>query len=420
MFLDKFSRKKKIMAGACLGIVIVLAGFILYGGMRARGLVKEYIAAEFLAGDFDFGEVSGVFGGDVVIKDILWKDPDGNPVVKIPRVKAYIHLRDIIFADFGINSLRRVTLTNPEVYLKYDEINGLNIFQLLKISADNTGGGEKKPEQTAAEAKPTVKKYKVTLEIEDGFTLINNQKMDINGEIVFSDEKEDMDLKISSAKITIDALLPGLGITDELSFAINAQGSLDNPAAQGKITMPALKTDQLALTNLAGSFNFDGGNIRVYDVSANVYGGSVKGGGNIRWVNKSFEFDATGAGINSKGLSDSIDAPVYFSAHISGTSDFNALVASGPFTVGEGTAQGIPFTSITGNFYKRGGNTTFSNLNVSTVLGNLKIKSVYIDENDKVSVNFSNILDDANEALKQQADKGVKKALDSVKKVFRF
>ncbi|MDR2006719.1 MAG: hypothetical protein LBP78_05690 [Acidaminococcales bacterium] len=425
MLNNRFSRKQKITAVAVLGIIIVIfTGFVLYGGMKARGLIKEYIASEFLVGEFDFGEVSGVFSGDVVIRDILWKDPEGNPVVKIPRTKAYVRLRDILFGNFGINSLRRVELSEPEVYLKYDEKDGLNIFRLLKTSAPNAAGGEKKPGDSEKGQKQNAAQYKATLEIDNGFTLINKQRININGEIVFSDEKENINLKINSDKIKIDALLPGLGISDELLFTIDAKGSLENPEAQGKISMPKLNTDQLALTNLKGSFAFSNGNIKVSDASANVYGGSVKGGGNIKWADRSFEFDAVGSGINSRELSDSLDAPVSFSAHISGTSDFNSLVAAGPFVVGEGKAKGIPFTSITGNFYKRGGNMTFSNVKVSTVAGNLKIKRVFVNENDKISVDFSNILEDANEALKKQTDaaakKGINKTLDSIKKSLKF
>ncbi|MDR3349810.1 MAG: AsmA-like C-terminal region-containing protein [Acidaminococcales bacterium] len=422
---NRFPRQRKIIAGTILGtIIVVFTSFVLYGGMKARGLVKEYIASEFLAGEFDFGEVSGVFSGDVVIRDILWKDPEGNPVVKIPRAKAYVRLRDILFGNFGANSLRRVELSEPEIYLKYDEKDGLNIFRLLKTSTPAPASGEKKSSPSENGQKQKAAKYQTTLEIDNGFTLINNQRININGEIVFSDEKEDLNLKIDSNKIKIDALLPGLGIYDELLFTIDAKGTLDKPQAEGEISMPKLNAAQLALTNLKGHFAFSDGNIKVSDASANVYGGSVKGGGNIRWADRSFEFDAAGSGINSGELSDSLDAPVSFNAHISGTSDFNSLVASGPFAVGAGQAKGVPFTSITGNFYKRGGNMTFSNLNVSTAVGNLKIKRVFVNENNKISVDFSNLLDDANAALKKQADaatrKGINKTLDSIKKGLKF
>ncbi len=545
------------MIGAVLAGVLVLALIgINWAGGKAANFVKEKAAQQtFLKGKLSIGDVGASFSGAVWAKDIVWNDPSGKLVAKIPRINISVRMSDILSASLGAQSIETIILEQPELHLAYDEKTGLNVMNLVNIdekAKDKKEEAKKPPafrgvieiekgfleivsgknvlKYEGLDSKISYKEYpkvtgtmqakqnkadfagklellydaaagdKLKLEVEgrsialkdffqmipvksnlklsegsipvlkakaeligqkplqmqaegnfegikadtDGISIagvkgnfkgsqdevelsgltgtLNGQAVKVDGKVNISKDPYVLNLNVSSDSFSPEALSPGLGIKDPLSFKANIAGTPDNPLAKGNFNMPKLRTDQMEIVDASGDFNYAGGVVHLTNARAGVYGGIVTAVGTVKMADKSFVFDLHGSGINSTAMTETkIHGPLSFNAHATGVGDPNAAAANGSFNIGKGDFAGIPFNLMKGNFSKLGSNMSFSNIEVHTLAGVAKTNAtigadgkVRFDMIDVSDLSKKNVLENAAEGIEKER----KKVIDGIKKIF--
>lgn len=551
----QLNRTHKIIALVIVLLLLGCVGFVNWAGGRAAEYVKEKTSEQnFVQGDLRIADVGASFSGGVWITDITWHDPEGNLILKVPRVDIAVSFSDIFSGDLGGNSVKSIVLENPELHLVYDEKKGLNIVDLINEKEDKEDDKEKekrevtfrgdlemknalldivsgknklafenfdtkisykdfpkvagtfKAKQNKAdfsgtlelaeedlvlhvdgsaialkdffsmvpvESNLTVEEGNITkltvdakllkdkpiqLQVEGDFEGIkaqtdgilfdsvkgnfngnqndlnfnnitgnfNEQAVSFNGKIDIKDELPKLDLKIASESFKINALSPGFGMDESLSFNAHITGTSENPKAQGDFSLPSLRTDQLELVNISGNFRYAGGSVNL-DGSAGVYGGGVNANGVINLADKSFVFDINGSGLNSTSLTETkLHGPLSFNAHATGVGDPNAAAANGSFVIGKGDFNGIPFNSLTGDFSKVGSSMNFSNIIVNTLAGSIRTTAVIgtdgkvrFEQIDVNALSKEEIVDKAKSDLADKINEKTDSKLgDTLKKLF--
>lgn len=254
----------------------------------------------------------------------------------------------------------------------------------------------------------------------------NGQAVSFSGKIDIQEDLPKLDLNIASEAFQINALSPGFGMEESLKFNANVTGTSENPIAKGNFSLPSLRTDQLEIVSISGSFHYVGGTVNL-NANGDVYGGSTNAVGVINLADKSFVFDIVGSGLNSTALTETkLHGPLSFNAHATGVGDPNAAAANGSFVIGKGDFNGIPFNSLTGDFSKIGSSMNFSNIVVNTLAGSVKTTAV-IGSDGKVRFEQINIDAISQEALVENAKSSVAEKInektgnklgDKLKKLF--
>lgn len=253
----------------------------------------------------------------------------------------------------------------------------------------------------------------------------NAQPITLDGKVDIIGEVPKLDLKVASESFQINALSPGFGMSESLSFNANINGTSENPIVKGSFSLPSLRTDQLELVNVSGDFHYNGGSVNL-NGNAGVYGGGVSANGIISLADRSFVFDIVGSDLNSTYLTETnLHGPLSFNAHATGVGDPNAAAANGSFYIGSGDFNGVPFNSLTGDFSKVGSSMNFSNIVINTLAGTVSTTAT-IGTNGKVQFEQVDLQLVSKEALKEQGKAAVEEAIrketgklgDSIKKFF--
>lgn len=185
---------------------------------------------------------------------------------------------------------------------------------------------------------------------------VEGQDVNMDGKILF--QKQGMptyDLNVAAPSFRVDAVSPGLGITDSVNINGKVTGPIDAPVINGSFTMDKLEVAPLVATGINGNYNYTNGLVTLSNTYANVYSGTL-----------------------------GVSGPLSFEADASGTGSADSAVAGGTFVIAPGNFAGVPFNSLSGNFTRANGQMTFSGITIGTPLGSFTSNAV-MNSNGKIT-----------------------------------
>lgn len=248
---------------------------------------------------------------------------------------------------------------------------------------------------------------------------VEGQDVNMDGKILF--QKQGMptyDLNVAAPSFRVDAVSPGLGITDSVNINGKVTGPIDAPVINGSFTMDKLEVAPLVATGINGNYNYTNGLVTLSNTYANVYSGTLGVSGTVEAATKNFALHLSGSGMDSTAVTETqISGPLSFEADASGTGSADSAVAGGTFIIAPGNFAGVPFNSLSGNFSRANGQMTFSGITIGTPLGSFTSNAVMNSNGkitfDKMSEAAFNVptKEEVRENVRQQVGGAVKQGL---------
>lgn len=215
---------------------------------------------------------------------------------------------------------------------------------------------------------------------------VEGQDVNMDGKILF--QKQGMptyDLNVAAPSFRVDAVSPGMGITDSVNINGKVTGPIDAPVINGSFTMDKLEVAPLVATGINGNYNYTNGLVTLSNTYANVYSGTLGVSGTVEAATKNFALHLSGSGMDSTAVTETqISGPLSFEADASGTGSADSAVAGGTFVIAPGNFAGVPFNSLSGNFSRANGQMTFSGITIGTPLGSFNSNAV-MNSNGKIT-----------------------------------
>jgi len=389
--VERISSKKRIIMMGALAVLIAIALVIKSGGGAASRMAEQMLARQnVVAGTLTYEKINAGFAGDVEIRNLVWKAPNGDVKMEIPLATASVNFFDALRKGAGVGAVTNIVFNKPKFYGIYEEGQGLDLLNLLKLAGqENAQEVGKKPDQPD---KPT--SFRGLIEVKDGeLDLVSNGKKvrldKINSQMAFKQypllrasatgnkEKCDlvlnMDYENGSALVTgeaknapvpdVLAMYPDMKhikVTDGVVPTVKIAASKDRGGwhirLDGKPRNMAGEFFGMNFTDGEGSFTADRDMAELQTMQANVKGmpvtlqGTIKSG---RGTPLPPVFDLTFSSANfktqafSKGLYLD-DASVVFSGKVTGTAVEPKM--EGTFSCNYLYAAPLQMNSLHGNY----------------------------------------------------------------------
>ncbi|MBR0293853.1 MAG: hypothetical protein IJQ91_05530 [Acidaminococcaceae bacterium] len=389
--MERISSKKRIIMMGALAVLIAIALVIKSGGGAASRMAEQMLARQnVVAGTLTYEKINAGFAGDVEIRNLVWKAPNGDVKMEMPLATASVNFFDALRKGAGVGAVTNIVFNRPKFYGVYEEGQGLDLLNLLKLAGqENAQEVGKKPEQPD---NPT--SFRGLIEVKDGeLDLVSNGKKvrldKINSQMAFKQypllrasatgnkEKCDlvlnMDYENGSARVTgeaknapvpdVMAIYPDMKhikVTDGVVPTVKIAASKDRGGwhirLDGKPRNMAGEFFGLPFTDGEGTFTADRDMAELQTIQANVKGmpvtlqGTIKSG---RGTPLPPVFDLTFSANNFKtqALSKGLyldDASVIFSGKVTGTAVEPKI--EGTFSCNYLYAAPLQMNSLQGNY----------------------------------------------------------------------
>ena len=171
--MEETSSKNRIIMGGALAVLVAIALIIKLGGGAAAKLAEQMLATQnVVSGTVTYEKVTAGFAGDVEIRNLIWKAPNGDVKMEMPLATASVNFFDALRQGGGIGSVSNIVFNRPKFYGVYEEGQGLDLLNLLKLAGQDSKevlGKNNEP------VKPTG--FRGLIEVKDGAVeLISNGK----------------------------------------------------------------------------------------------------------------------------------------------------------------------------------------------------------------------------------------------------
>ena len=172
--MEGVSSKHKIIMGGALAVLIAIALVIKFGGGAAARMAEQMLARQnIVAGTLTYEKISAGFAGDVEIRNLVWKAPNGDVKLEMPLATASVNFFDTLRQGGGVGAVTNIVLNSPKFYGVYEEGQGLDLLNLLRLAGDKNGPAAGK--RTEGDVKPT--NFRGLIEVKDGYLdLVSNGK----------------------------------------------------------------------------------------------------------------------------------------------------------------------------------------------------------------------------------------------------
>jgi hypothetical protein len=210
-----------------------------------------------------------------------------------------------------------------------------------------------------------------TVTLKDGTALLNGQKLTAVGTLTSADGGFQLSLDLAANAFDA-AALGTMPLKGTIAFQTKVEGTVDQPRANGSFSIPQGSFGTVAFANGRGDFTYAGGTLTLINTQAAAWDGALAVAGTVVPASQRYQMTASGSGMDAAALTEKdIKGRVSFDANLSGQGPSGGH-AEGSFRMGEGSFQGIPFLSMTGDFAKQGEKMSFSNIIVNTVGGSFR------------------------------------------------
>lgn len=407
--------KKKIIKGL-LGLLILAAalyGLCFYMSYKAADIFNRTVAErQLFPGTVTVERLTATPGGTVSFENLIWIDEEGNPLVKVPDGEFTVKISDILTGRIGTRTLETVTLNQAYLHLIFNDK-----MELQHIKS-NPGDSEKKGKKVIELTGPrgnrpfncrivlrhstieaespdrhfTIEDVDLDADIHTkGKTDINLQagpfsgtvaakSLRIRGGIDFAPETPQYDLFLLLTDCNPKSLGAGLDIDDPATVSADIKGPLDKPVIDGILTMDKLDITTLVFTDVKGQVHYEKGRLDISDVTAGVFGGSMKGRGQINLDDKSYTADIVGTQLQGSLAAHDLflRCDVDLNLHMEENRTTGTKAIYGDFWSGPGRYHGLPFRGISGSFAQDGKELHFQDVVISMFFGDVSTDALSI------------------------------------------
>ncbi|MBO5604844.1 MAG: hypothetical protein J5915_05615, partial [Acidaminococcaceae bacterium] len=95
--MEETSSKNRIIMGGALAVLVAIALIIKLGGGAAAKLAEQMLATQnVVSGTVTYEKVTAGFAGDVEIRNLIWKAPNGDVKMEMPLATASVNFFDAL------------------------------------------------------------------------------------------------------------------------------------------------------------------------------------------------------------------------------------------------------------------------------------------------------------------------------------
>ncbi|WP_346354755.1 hypothetical protein [Azotosporobacter soli] len=204
----------------------------------------------------------------------------------------------------------------------------------------------------------------------EGEALYQGQSVTTEGRVTTMPSGEQvLDFSVQMPDADPAAMLPDLQTGGRLTAQGKISGSVFSPLLSGNFTLGSLQFGDKQISNIHGGFSYAKETLQLLGAQGNMSGGSVAASGVVYPLTAQYNLTLSGNGLDTAQLTKKdVSGPLSMTGTAVGSNA--AATMQGSFTIYNGTAYGIAFRTITGNFIKRGAaEVEVSNLAIKTDFG---------------------------------------------------
>lgn len=208
------------------------------------------------------------------------------------------------------------------------------------------------------------------LQFTNGQALYKGQAITAAGQVLTSPSGEKtLNFAVQMPAGDPAVLLPALQSGGALAAEGTITGSVLSPVLSGTFTLDSLQFGNMIISGINGSFSYAQQTLKLLTAKGATIGGSVVASGTVYPDAQQYDLSVSGSGLDSSQLTEKdVKGPLSFAGTATGTAE--AALLQGSFTIHSGSAYGISFQTLTGNFIKQGSaEAEISDLVVKTDLG---------------------------------------------------
>lgn len=421
----RHKRKLKRIASITLIVIAVLYGLCFYMSYKAADIFNQVVAErQLFPGTVTVERLTATPGGTVSFENLVWNDEDGDTLVQIPEGQFTVKLSDVLTAHIGTQTVEDVTLNNAYIHLIFNDK-----MELQHIKKDKDGPTQGPGDfikitgprsnrafnchvalhQSVIEAEAPGRHFKIgdvefssdihtkgqtTLDLRAGHFsgTLDAKSLRIRGSMDFKPETPQYNLSLLLTDCNPRSLGAGLDIDDPATVSADIRGPLYEPVIDGTLKMDRLDITALVFTDVTGQVHYENGLLDVTEVTAGVFGGSMKGHGQVNLDDKSYTADMTGSqlkgGIAAHDLF--LRCNVDLKLHMEENKMAGTKAIYGDFQSGPGRYHSLPFRGISGSFAQDGKTLNFRDVVISMFFGDVSTDAFSI-VNGKVKIGAINI-----------------------------
>ena len=143
-----FLKQHKISIAGAVALVIVsiliILGLLQFARRGAAFIFnREMEKQTMLRGTITVESLMAHINGEVDFENLVWKEPDGDLILKIPEGSFQVHLLDVITRSFKATSIQRLTMKNAIIAVRFNENMQVDFLDQKDIAVPQSKG---KPE----------------------------------------------------------------------------------------------------------------------------------------------------------------------------------------------------------------------------------------------------------------------------------
>ena len=208
-----------------------------------------------------------------------------------------------------------------------------------------------------------------TLDLSNVNLTTSGQKLTVRGQVTVDAGKTGLNLNISSSGMDVSAFQPNAPLKGPVAFQAAVVGTPDKHSVAGSFQIASGQLGILQFTSGSGNFHFADDVLTIESARANALGGAITTAGTVTKAG-AYNQKVTGQNVNAALVTDGdVQGRADFTTTVSGQGDFDKANADGNFSMGSGSVNNIPFSSMNGNFLKRGPQIDFPKLDIKFVGG---------------------------------------------------
>lgn len=404
---NKFYKKKKfqlLLAGIVLLLIEVYFILCRIASDQAEQIFRrEMEKQQVLLGNITADSVQADIWGNVSFNNLVWIDRHDQLVLQVMEGKLKVNTLDIITKNIGLSTLQAVEINNAAVYLDFDDKMQLDILPQpeqkqiksevkqqknidLKgkvptvsiklnnclISAQHKNRSFILNDVDAVITGKTDEAITIDLTANEFAGTLVGDKLELKGAVDLKPAVPTLNMNLNLYDIIPKTM--GLGdIENTANVFAQVKGDLENIIADGALSFAKLDLPPLLFTDVNGNVHYEKGLVYFKDVTAWVYGGTVKAEGEYNIDTRSYKIKADGkklmASIAAKTTKINCLVDLNFNMECDGNP--KDVISYGSFKSNAGTYLLIPFESIEGKFSNKNKVLDFEDVVIKTKIGNI-------------------------------------------------
>ncbi len=182
-----------------------------------------------------------------------------------------------------------------------------------------------------------------------GGTMIGSG-LSVKGAIDFKPPVPECHLALTINEVDPSSLGFGTDIHEKITLYANISGAISHPIGKGSLHMNELHIPALNFSDVEGKIDYDNSVLKFTDVTAKVYGGSLRAEGWYDLDSRHYQIYGHGKDLKTRHAfpGQHLNCAVKLNVNIDSKGSVKTTTYSGDFLSGEGHYNMIPFKSISG------------------------------------------------------------------------